>query len=460
MADPSVRDSTMSGVGDADTTLTQTAKPAGLVNGDWVYLYWEGWWSTSTAPTITWPAGFVQRAAAASSDGFQKFRVARKKITDAVNEPANYQINLNTTHWHQCQAVAIMDADGTEPEDGAWVTGTNTTGTGYPALNKTTTAKCLMLWSCCNENSSTPASTNPPTGYTEHEDANYLRIASKLQAAAGAETTSGGALSASTAKIVALVALKGASGGGASLTLGLVSETDTAPALTRTKSRAFGQATEADTAFSLTRSKAREFGLASSTEQVPSLSRSKLLAFGLTAESDTTHPLTAAKGRSLGLVAENESALTLNATKSMPLGLPVETDTVFALNLTGGASLVLGLPVTSETVPPLAPTKALTLGLITETELVHSLSRTKTVILGQPVEQDLGLAIEVAKSLVLGEVQETDLALALDIGVSGPVVKLWRHGAQVAVPLANLKVWRFGHQVEVTGVEVSGHGEG
>lgn len=220
MVDPSVRSSTLSGVADAQSTTTTTNKPVGLADTDWLYLYWEGWINSATMPTATWPAGFVERYSAASAtDQFQKHKVARKKITAAGGEPATYTVTINNSHWHQCQAVAIRDADQTEPEDGSWVGANNSTGTGHPSASKTTSAKCLMLWFECNENSSTPASATPPTGYTEVQDANYLRIASKLQAAAGVETTSGGALSASTQKMVALMGIKGAAASGASGTI-------------------------------------------------------------------------------------------------------------------------------------------------------------------------------------------------------------------------------------------------
>lgn len=276
------------------------------------------------------------------------------------------------------------------------------------------------------------------------------------------------------------VEVKAATGGGASLTLGLVSETDSAFALTKTKSKAFGQSSESDSAFTLGRSKsvslgqpvesdstaglarakssslglpaesgqalllgfskALALGVASSTDEAPSLSGSKSrglglttgadatlplepaksATFGLPAESDTVSALAPAKSLALGQAVEGDSVFALGRGKSLALGLPGETDITMALNLTGGVSLVLGLVASAESALTLGqPQKVKTFGLITETDLPLALGRTKSLVLGEPSEQDSVLAISFAKAVILGLATESGVALALDLDTGG-----------------------------------------
>lgn len=267
---------------------------------------------------------------------------------------------------------------------------------------------------------------------------------------------------------------------GASLTLGLVSETSTAFQLARSKLLALQQIVETGTAFPLGSAKSAVLGLALESQAALSLSKSKSLSFGITQETDTAPALSGAKAGPLGMVAGSESALTTSATKSLAFGLPFDTGlplpltpvkvltlgmvqeitTVFALNLAVGATLVLGLITEVDSALPFTFTKAKVLGVVSELGTAQPLGRSKALLLGQPTEADSALALALAKSLTLGLTQSTDVALALDIVGSDIVLKVMRNGVPVAVTLADMKVYRFGHLSDLISIAVSGHAEG
>lgn len=216
----SIVDSTMSGLSDNSATSDVCTAPSGVADKDWVYLVLEMWWNSTSNPTVTWPTGFTERVNYVNSvDQFQKLKIARKKSSGS--EPASYTMSWTgqQEHWVQSQAVAVRGADETEPEHVAINLAQNQSGTGYPSNGVTTSVACMLLHICCNENGTTPASNSPPTGFTEREDANYLRINTKLQSAAGTDNISGGGLSTSTPKLAALIALKEASSGATDLVI-------------------------------------------------------------------------------------------------------------------------------------------------------------------------------------------------------------------------------------------------
>lgn len=92
-----------------------------------------------------------------------------------------------------------------------------------------------------------------------------------------------------------------------SATLGVAAETDTAPALSRTKARTMGLAATTDTSVALARAKAR--------------------AVGLVAEIDTALVLALSKARLLGVAGATDTATSLTRTKTLALATAAETDT-------------------------------------------------------------------------------------------------------------------------------------
>jgi hypothetical protein len=188
--------------------------PAGTAVDDYAVIIVELWDSTATNPTLTYPSGFSQIVNYVSStDGFQKLKVAVKKLTGA--DSGTYSVSGFASHFRQGHVVIARGLDLTTVLDVAVNLAQNSTGTALPANAVTTvTAGCLLMRTIANENTCTGT---PDTGYTEQLDSNYLKTNTKIQGSAGTDTPAGGSFSASTLKLGALIAFRPAASGGSTV---------------------------------------------------------------------------------------------------------------------------------------------------------------------------------------------------------------------------------------------------
>lgn len=133
---------------------------------------------------------------------------------------------------------------------------------------------------------------------------------------------------------------------GISVSLGRVTETDTARTLARTKSRAIGRVTETSVsraltktkaktllratstsvARPLTKSKSRALLQATSTNVARSIGRAKAFTFGRVTETDVSRQLSFVKARGILRVTEVDLASTLGSGRVVQLVRAVETD--------------------------------------------------------------------------------------------------------------------------------------
>lgn len=189
--------------------------PAGTAADDYAVIIVELWDSTATNPTLTYPSGFSQIVNYISStDGFQKLKVAVKKLTGA--DSGTYSVSGFASHFRQGHVVIARGLDLTTVLDVAVNLAQNSTGTALPANAITTvTNGALLVFAICNENTCTQ--TTNPTGYTKQLDSNYLKTNTKIQATAGTDTPAGGSFSASTLKLGALIAFRPAASGGSTV---------------------------------------------------------------------------------------------------------------------------------------------------------------------------------------------------------------------------------------------------
>lgn len=185
--------------------------PAGTAIDDYAVIIVELWDSTATNPTLTYPSGFTQIVNYVSTtDGFQKLKVALKKLTAA--DSGTYSVSGFASHFRQGHVVILRGIDLTTALDVAVNLAQNASGTALPANAITTvTNGALLLRTIANENSCTGL---PDTGYTEQLDSNYLKTNTKIQTTAGTDTPAGGSFSASTLKLGALIAFRPAAAGG------------------------------------------------------------------------------------------------------------------------------------------------------------------------------------------------------------------------------------------------------
>lgn len=202
---PQVRGTSTSGVGDSQAATRAVPPPPGAQAGDVIQVAIELWDSTATNPTITPPNGGWSLIVnyVSTTDGFMKLKVWEKVLR--VGEAGVWTFSGFGSHFSQGQAIAASGIDLSARVDGAIDLQQNASGTTLPANSKTTTGADLMIHWVANENSSTQL---PPTGYTERQEANYLKLSTKQQSVAGAESIADGSQSASTLKLGVLLGLK------------------------------------------------------------------------------------------------------------------------------------------------------------------------------------------------------------------------------------------------------------
>lgn len=206
------RSSSASGSSDAQVSSFNIPVPAGAASGDIALLCVEAWLDTATDPVVTWPAGFTQSIFYESTtDGFSRIFVAWKRLTGA--DAGNYAITLNASYWTMGHAILVTGGAST----GDPIEATNTAqsvGTSLPSTSVTTTTAPFLAHFVSNENSATHT---PPTSFTEVQDGDYIGTSYRIPGASGTQSVTGGSTSASTVRLVALVAVK-AEGGGSGAT--------------------------------------------------------------------------------------------------------------------------------------------------------------------------------------------------------------------------------------------------
>lgn len=314
--------SSTSGATDAQTASRTVPVPAGAASGHVAVIELETWLDTSTDPVIDWAAiGFTQIAYVESSDGFTRLYIARKVLTSA--ETGTWNMTWTGSYWNQAQCTLWSGVDNTTPLDVAVNTAVTAANTTMPAVSVTTvTAGCGMIHVVSNENSATGTA---PTGYTEQQEANYLRTNTKVAGSAGAETPAGGSISVSTVKLGALVALR-AAGGGGTTPANPATETDTAQAAGRIRATTAGTVTETDVAQPAGRTRTTSAGAAAETELALPAGRIRATAAGTALETDTAVGIGVPNVTPAGPALETETALPAGRVRSTAAGAAVETE--------------------------------------------------------------------------------------------------------------------------------------
>lgn len=397
-----------SGTTDAQGTSRTCPVPAGAAAGYVAVLSLEMWQSTATNPTVTWPAGFAEIVNYVSStDGFQKLKQARKVLTGA--DTGNYSMSWTGTHFNQAQCSLWSGVDNTTPLDVAVNTAQNASGTAYPS-NALTTANAGdgMLYTVANENTGTAT---PPTGYTEQQEANYLKTNTKIAGAAGSETISGGSLSASTLKLASLVALRAAAGGGGNSTpAGTAAETDTGQSAGRVRASAASTAAESDTALAADRTRATAAGASAETDTALAAGRSRVSPAGVAAETDQAQTAGRTRATAVGTAPETDVGLAAAAGGVTPAGQAAETDSALPA---GRIRVTVAGPATeTDTGLSAARTRASTPGTASETDSAQTPGRARITLAATAQEldtaQDAGNPNEILRDLTLTGAIEPD----------------------------------------------------
>jgi hypothetical protein len=343
------------------------------------------WQSTASNPTITWPAGFTEIVNYVSTtDGFQKLKAALKVLSGA--DSGNYSMSWTGTHFQQAQCSLWSGIDNTTSLDVAVNLAQNSTGTAYPS-NSLTTANAGdgMIHLIGNENTCTSL---PPTGYTEQQEANYLKTNTKVAGSAGSESISGGSVSASTLKLGALIALRAAAGGGNSATPGVATETDAAQPAGRIRATTGGIALETDAAQGAGRIRATPVGVALETDTAQPAGSNRITTAGVAAETDTAQPAGRVRVTTAGVALETDTALGASSPggHSAAAGTALETDV--ALSAGRIRVTAAGTALEVDAALSAARTRASSPGTAVETDTAQTAGRTRVTLAGTALEVD------------------------------------------------------------------------
>jgi hypothetical protein len=320
------RSSSISGVGDSLGSSCTIPVPAGAAADDIALLAIEQWESTN--PTVTWPSGFTEVVSAIT--GSQKLKVAWKRLTGA--DTGNYVPSWTGSQWTMGHCILITGGIAT----GDPIEATNTASGASPNIQSTsvtTATEPFLAHFVANENSTTGT---PPTGYIEARDGSYLKSNYRIPGTTGSHTASGGTLSSSTTKVVALLAVKPEPTGGGAVDMDLVGAL-----AAQTMAAASTASSSADLAADLLAQTAALASASSAGADLAAdlLAQTAALASASSAGADLAADLLA-QTASLDVDASSAGEVTLSATMAAQTASLAETSSV-----DGNLSADIGTPL-------------------------------------------------------------------------------------------------------------------
>lgn len=218
-------------------------------------------------------------------------------------------------------------------------------------------------------------------------------------------------------------------------TVGLAVETSSVNTLDVRKQRAVGLATETNTAFLVTSSAIKFIPVGTTVETSTAfvLARSKTYQVNATQETDVAFPVAFSQGFSLGVAVDNNITFPVTKHKVKSLGLATETDVAFSIREPGR----LGLATETEFAFPITPYKLRVVSGAVETGQAFGLSKTKVKTLGRTTEFNVSIFITTPEHVVgpfdigvfLDNKTEVraDLHINVDVSVPKIVSEIRRH---------------------------------
>jgi DNA-binding transcriptional regulator YdaS (Cro superfamily) len=188
-------------------------------------------------------------------------------------------------------------------------------------------------------------------------------------------------------------------GGGQTIAVGQVTETDLAQAIAwAPKRRLVNQVSETDLAQAMGRLKTR--------------------AVGQVSETDLAQAITwAPKNRLVNQVTETDLAQAMGRLKSRTIGQVSETDLAQVVSPTAGEQVIqVGQVSETDLAQAMGRLKTRAVGQVSETDLARGIARLKAKTIGQISETDLAQPIAWApKKRLVGQVTETDIAFPITV---------------------------------------------
>jgi uncharacterized protein YjaG (DUF416 family) len=188
-------------------------------------------------------------------------------------------------------------------------------------------------------------------------------------------------------------------GGGHTVTVGQVTETDSVFAISKIKTKTVSQVSETDTAQAITRLKKKVVGQVSETDTAFAVSKIKTKLLGQTSETDLAQPITSGGSHivTVNQVTETDTAFAVSKIKLKTVSQTNETDTANAITVHS--------------------VKIRIVNQVTETDTANSVFKLKLKVLTQITEVDTANPINwnPKKRLVLS-VTEIDTANPISTG--------------------------------------------
>lgn len=184
------------------------------------------------------------------------------------------------------------------------------------------------------------------------------------------------------------------------------SETDTAQALSKKKSKAFTQASEADTAQSISSVKVVSYTAAIETDSAQALSKTKSKAYTQASETDAAQALSKTKSKAFTVATETDAAQTLTVSVGYSYTRADETDSAQSISKTKIKSFTAATEADSAQVISYA--KVISYTAANETDSAGSFSKTKIKAYTAATESDIATFLSDLK--LIGVATETDSA--------------------------------------------------
>jgi hypothetical protein len=280
-----------------------------------------------------------------------------------TNNPAGLYVRVITS----ADPVTLMDATPTE--------GHNTNAVISLAITVATNGARVFLIACdwnlaANMTAGTGQTAIVSDGIGSPDLRFYVGVQNAVSAP-GAVTMSTASPSSGNTNNYAVIALRPASG---------------------SQSAAANTATESDTAVALGRLKTRAVGSAAETDAAIAVARVKRRAVGTTAETGTAVTVGRAKTKTVGTAASTEIGQPLGRSKTRLLGTAVESDAAFPV-ASGGIVRAVGTCAETDAAPAIARSKARTTGTATTSEVAVTFARAKRKAIGTALETDLAASV-------------------------------------------------------------------
>jgi len=192
--------------------------------------------------------------------------------------------------------------------------------------------------------------------------------------------------------------------------VGQIAATDTAQAITKRKLKAFTQIVETNTAQAVTRRKTRTIGQVSEISASNAVTEltGQTIVVGQVVQTNTAQNVAVRKTRTIGQVVNSNTTQTINELKTKTVTQVAAADTAQAF--TRRKTRAVGQITNVNTAQAFTKLKVKAIGQVTETETAQVVTRRKTVTIGQVVNTNTANTVSKSKVKLVGQVQQTNTA--------------------------------------------------